>query len=91
MTSSRLEALPPELLVHLVSLLNLEDCMSLRCVSKPLRNLLKDEGLCELMTEVTYPFSPIEIHINKESSSTSHTPLKQRIQRRTSSITQMPL
>ena len=91
MAASRLEALPPELIVHIVPLLNFEDCMSLRCVSKPLRNLLEDEGLCELITEVTCPLSPIKIHINNEYSSTSRTPLKQRTQRRTSSLTPKPL
>lgn len=91
MAASMLEALPPELIVHIVPLLAFEDCMSLRCTSKPLRSLLEDEGLCELMTEVTYSSLSIKINTNQHSSSTSNTHLRQIMQLRTSSATQMLL
>ena len=53
MKMATLEKLPMELLVNIISCLNLEDCISLRCTSSVLRAVLEDEGVCQIITNVS--------------------------------------
>ena len=89
--ASMLEALPAEIRVQIVTLLNFEDCINLRYASKSWRDLLEDGRLCERITKVTDSPSLIRNHTNKMFSSTSPFPLRQVIQLGTSSVTQKPV
>ena len=52
LSRSRFEKQPPELLICLVPYLNLEDYMSLRCTSRRLRRIMRDDGILETIGRV---------------------------------------